>query len=198
MKAITFIGTGNYQETQIEFAGKHFKTALFPAILPQFFPQLQQIIVFVTSKAKQHDNFTLAAKELGGLMRAVDIPDGHSEEELWKIFDAMIENVQPGDELVFDITHSFRSLPFITFLVAAFLRIAREVTVNHVLYGAFEARNEQTGISPVFDLSPFIQLLDWTVATQQFLETGNAQNIAKFLEREGKDQKIGVLKERWA
>jgi len=52
----------------------------------------------------------------------VDIPDGKDEDELWKIFSIIVDEVQPGDEILFDITHGFRSLPFIAFLTVAYLK----------------------------------------------------------------------------
>jgi hypothetical protein len=50
--------------------------------------------------------------------------------------------------------------------------------VRGVYYGAYDARDQQTNESPIFDLTPFVTLLDWTVATDQFLATGDTQPLA--------------------
>jgi CRISPR-associated Csx2 family protein len=71
----------------------------------------------------------------------VDIPDGKSEEELWEIFEAISKAVQEGDEIVFDITHGFRSLPMIAMLTIAYLKQVKGVKVQHVVYGVYERDN---------------------------------------------------------
>lgn len=80
-----------------------------------------------------------------------------------------------------DITHALRSLPLLALLSVAFLRSARSVNVRHLLYGAFEARDKKTGLTPVFDLTPFLALLDWVTATDQFIRTGNGQALTALL-----------------
>lgn len=107
----------------------------------------------------------------------IDIPEGKSEEELWEIFKKVSDAVDEGEEIVFDITHGFRSLPMITLLTIAYLKQLKNVRVKHLLYGAYEARNEDG--APVFDLTPFADLLDWLAAAQMFLKTGSAQNLGK-------------------
>lgn len=38
----------------------------------------------------------------------VDIVDGKDEDEMWEIFNALFNELKDGDELYFDLTHSFR------------------------------------------------------------------------------------------
>jgi CRISPR-associated DxTHG motif protein len=91
----------------------------------------------------------------------------------------MVSVLDEGDEIIFDVTHAFRSLPMLALLAATFLRVAKKVQLQHLLYGAYEAR--QDDVAPVFDLTPFISLLDWTTATDQFIKRGNASELATFL-----------------
>src|SRR2546421_1162326 len=111
------------------------------------------------------------------------IPNGESEVELWQIFHAMANELNKGEEVVFDITHAFRSLPLLAFIAAAYLRKTKDIKLKAIVYGAHEARREEGGteITPVFDLTPFIELLDWMTATEQFRETGNARLLAEML-----------------
>jgi len=111
------------------------------------------------------------------------IPEGHSEPELWEIFDALTNAVQEGEEVVFDITNSFRSIPFLSFLAIAYLKAAKKVKVKNVLYGAWDAKDADNR-SPVFDLTPFVTLLDWLTATEQFIQTGNARGLSALLNPE--------------
>jgi CRISPR-associated DxTHG motif protein len=89
--------------------------------------------------------------------------------------------VETGETVIFDVTHSFRSLPMLAFLAVAYLKAAKQVQVERVLYGAWEARDKQSDRSPVFDLTPFVSLLDWLAATNRFVEIGDGQALAKLL-----------------
>ena len=49
---------------------------------------------------------------LGDVVKEVPIPEGRSEEELWQIFDICVAQVAEGDQIILDVTHGFRSLPY--------------------------------------------------------------------------------------
>jgi CRISPR-associated Csx2 family protein len=180
-KAITFLGPTNYKPVTYVYAGQAVKSRFFPETLPRFFPDLDQVLVFVTPTVRRHPNLNALKKRIGEPLRPVSIPEGHSEEELWQIFDALTGAVAEDDTVIFDITHSFRSIPLLVFLAAAYLRTVRQVHVDHVIYGAFEARDEVTGRTPVFDLTPFVTLLDWLAATDRFVEIGDGRPLAGLL-----------------
>lgn len=112
------------------------------------------------------------------------IPNGESEQELWQIFNVMAASLKEKEEVVFDITHAFRSLPLLAFIAAAYLRMTKNIKLKAIVYGAFEAKYKREGgteITPVFDLTPFVDLLDWMTATEQFLKTGSATSLAELL-----------------
>jgi hypothetical protein len=48
-------------------------------------------------------------------------------------------------------------------LAAAFLRSAKGIRLRALLYGAYDAR--ENDVAPVFDLTPFLDLLEWMFAT---------------------------------
>lgn len=127
------------------------------------------------------------------------IKSGENEDELWEIFEKIAGSLDEGDEVVFDITHAFRSIPILAFLVIAFLRETKGIKVHKVIYGAYDARNETTNEVPVFDLTPFLELLDWMTATKQFKDTGNARFLVQLLKQkrdfEQFAEEIGSLSE---
>jgi hypothetical protein len=180
MKAISFLGPTTYKLTTYVYGERERTTRLFAEALPTFFPDLERVLVFVTPLVEKHENLRTLREQLGDKLQPVPIPDGHSEQDLWEIFDALTRSVDEGEKVVFDITNSFRSLPFLVFLAAAYLRSARNVDVVGVVYGAFEAGGENKR-SPVFDLTPFVSLLDWLTATNQFTKTGDARQLARLL-----------------
>jgi len=196
MKAISFLGPTDYKTVTYTYRDQEFTTRLFPEALFHFFPDLQQLYVFATPTVQSHPNLAqLRERVPPDRLTVVPIPEGHTEEELWDIFSALTEVVAEREEVVFDITHSFRSIPFLTFLAAAYLRAARRARIRAVVYGAYEARpRDDPGPRPVFDLTPFVSLLDWLAATNQFIHTGDAQYLARLLRQEGAARRSGALK----
>lgn len=182
MKVITFLGTGSYKPVSYQWQARSFQTDLFPEALASWL-QPDEVIVFLTPEARTHANWSnLRARlaERGMPVRDVDIANGGSEEELWQIFTQLAETLVPGDEVIFDVTHGFRSLPILALLVSAYLRVAKGVQLRALVYGAFDAvpRGEPV---PVFDLTPFVRLLDWVTATDRFVRAGDASDFADLL-----------------
>jgi hypothetical protein len=182
MTLLTFLGTANYNKTTYTLDGKQHSTCYCPAAVAHFYRPPTTLVV-VTQKAREM-HFEALADEIGAVTRPVEvpIPDGHSEADLWQIFAALTQHVTEGDELVVDITNGFRSLPFLSFLAVAFLRLARRVKVQRILYGAYDAKNEANQ-TPIFDLTPFLTLLDWTIATDRFTRFGDATDLADLLKQ---------------
>ncbi len=183
MNLLTFLGIADYKQTTYTLAGQQHTTCYCPAAVAHFYkPELTLVVVTHDAQAK---HFEPLADEISAVTQpvAIPIPDGHSETDLWGIFNALTARVKEKDELIVDITNGFRSLPFLSFLAIAFLRLARRVEVQHVYYGAFEARNKETNESPLFDLTPFVTLLDWTIATDRFTRFGDASDLAGLLRR---------------
>jgi CRISPR-associated DxTHG motif protein len=182
LKAITFLGTGDYKETHYTWNGDVVATDLFPhAVWELFHPN--ELLVFVTDAAREK-LWKRLLEALGGRCQpmAVRIPEGRGEQELWTIFDAVVGAVEEGDTVLFDITHAFRSIPLIVLLAIAYLKAARGVTLQRLVYGAYEARDKESNLSPIFDLTPMASLLDWLAALHLFQETGRGGELAGLLE----------------
>jgi CRISPR-associated DxTHG motif protein len=178
MQLLTVLGTGRYEKTCYTWQDKQVETRYVAHALCEFF-QPEQVTVLVTKEAKAAHWETLQ-ESLGDRFSSIDvnIPSGKVETEVWEIFDAVVNSVQPNSKVLFDITHAFRSIPLLVLLAAAFLQKARNVEIVGVYYGAFEANREQP---PIFDLTPAIKLLDWLTATDKFLSTGSSVELGKLL-----------------
>jgi len=183
MKLITFLGTGNYEETTYCWGERAKCTRFLQEALVEWL-QPKCVVMLLTEQARSK-NWDACKARLQGIteIHEVSIPDGKSEQELWQIFEAIDSAVEKGDTLAYDITHSFRSLPMITLLAIAYLKQVKEVQLMHLLYGVFEAKDEQ-GRAPVFELTPFAELLDWLTAAKMFIATGDSRELASLLERE--------------
>ncbi len=182
MYLLTFLGTADLKVTTYVMGMQRHETRYFAAALVRFLEPTPEYTLIVVTEAARQKHFETLADEIHTVTQPIEvlIPDGCREEELWDIFDTLTQRVPDGSELVVDITNGFRSLPFLSFLAVAYLRKAKGVDVQRVYYGAYEARNERNE-SPVFDLTPFVTLLDWIVATDRFTRFGDARDLAELL-----------------
>lgn len=97
------------------------------------------------------------------------------------------EYLQDGDEIVVDITHSFRSLPMLIMQLILYLKQIQspKVNVSHVYYGMFEGKDEH-GYTPIVDLRSIINLSDWIASAYAFKLTGNASMICEQIKNRDK------------
>lgn len=182
LKALTFLGLGKYDPTTYikhDDANETCTTDLFPEAVAELYDP-DQIIAFTTKAVQGGKKAELQRlhKKLGSKFITVDIPDGNSEAQLWKIFQKCADAVDPGDKIILDITHAFRSIPLLVFIVAVYLRQVKHVSLEYIIYGAFEARDTVKNRTDIFDLTPFVDLLDWTNAVNVFQNSGDARPIA--------------------
>ena len=177
-KIITFLGI-KAQKTTYHFEGINYDGEVFAEALHQFC-DYDSMLVCVTTEAKK-ETFPILEKLKDKRIQAIDIPNGETTEEMWETFKKITEKVDDNDKVIFDITHGLRSLPFLVFLFAAYLKAAKNVTIAAIYYGAWELKFSNNGIAPVIDLSEFISMIDWLTATDQFIKTGNGQSLANLL-----------------
>lgn len=189
LKALCFLGTGpqggSYSETTYvkhNDCNQFCTTNLFPEAVSQLYKP-EKIVVFVTPQVEEGDYLVHLQEKLEGKLETVKLPNlldrGNSEEDLWQIFDTYQKSVDEKDKIILDITHGFRSLPMLAFPVVAYLRQVKQVTLEHILYAPYDARSEDQGKNtPIFDLTPFVNLLNWMNAVNVFQRTGDARPIA--------------------
>jgi CRISPR-associated Csx2 family protein len=117
------------------------------------------------------------------LYENIMIPEGKNESEIWEIFQIVYDQLQPGDQVVLDITHALRSIPMLALVALNYAKVLKGVQVEAIYYGAFEvigtidaARKmaPEKRRAPLFDLTAFDQLLDWTTAIDRFSGSGDA------------------------
>ncbi|MFH1122584.1 MAG: TIGR02221 family CRISPR-associated protein [Pseudomonadota bacterium] len=128
---------------------------------------------------------------LSPTLERVLIPEGRSEDEVWDIFESIFARLDQGDEVVFDITHGFRSIPMLAIVVLNYAKALKDIKVRGIYYGALEAiGNPQKAASmaveerraPIFDLTAFDSLLDWTIGVDRFIGGGDASSICELTE----------------
>lgn len=172
---ITFLGVRPLQ-TSYRYEGKVYAGQVFAEAMLQFLT-FDRMLVLTTREADSV--YRILEEKNDPRIQKVPIPTGRDDGEMWGIFDRVIEHIQEGEEVTFDITHGLRSIPFLAFLFAAYLKSAKNVTLRAILYGALDLKDN--GEAPVLDLSRFAAMLDWINASDQFVQTGNANRLAQLL-----------------
>jgi len=214
---ISFLGTNDYLDCRYSLNSqpgkvvKYFQEDLVDRFCRQWGPG-DQIRIFTTSDALRtnwQDNghrdrktdeiirnsgLNKCLKNLGlaASVRRYDIPEGKNEDEIWTIFELVFETLDTGDEIIFDITHGFRSIPMLFISLIGYARLLKNITVLGIYYGAFESLGQfedvkkmkpDDRVAPVFDLTSFEQLIQWTEATQSFVKNGSAREFKKLADQ---------------
>jgi len=125
----------------------------------------------------------------------ISIPKGVSQDEIWGIFRATYDQLNPGDTVTFDITHAFRTIPMLAIVVLNYAKIMKQIQLKGIFYGAFEtlgsiqqAANipvEQRKV-PIIDYTALDQLLEWTTAIDNYIKTGHYEHIGSLTEKEAR------------
>jgi CRISPR-associated Csx2 family protein len=162
-----------------------------------------EIIIFTTPEANEknweknaytadknrlglRDELDEFAKRTKAKVKKKDIPSGQNEKELWEIFDSIFSTLEFEDEIILDITHAFRYLPMLAFIVLNYARAVKRCKIRAIYYGAFETLGSYADVNvmpmekrnaPIFDLTPFVVLFDWVIGVDRYLATGDAANL---------------------
>ena len=158
---ISFLGTNNYVETHYELNGKVSKPvrfiqeALISSICKKW-EEKDKIFIFCTEGACQMNwvdngqkNTQTDIEKIGLDQRLkdlnlqvkhekVNIKEGFLLEEIWDIFDTVYNKLEAKDEIYFDVTHAFRSIPMFSTILFNYSRSMLDTEVKSIYYGAFE------------------------------------------------------------
>lgn len=127
---------------------------------------------------------------MGEGSKVVLIKYGVNDEEIQENINRILSLEQflnSNDELIVDITHSFRSLPIFIMNLLIYLQNVspKKITISHIHYGMNEACRE-FGYSPVVDLKSMMDVQEWITGAYAFSMFGNTYKISKLLEKENK------------
>ncbi len=126
---------------------------------------------------------------------AIKITSGKTVDEIWNIFNQIYDLLNDGDNVIFDITHAFRSIPMLAIVVLNYAKALKNINLEGIYYGAFEILGHPKEVEkeipriedrnvPIFDLTAFNSLLEWSAAIQQFIKSGHAGPINDLAESE--------------
>ena len=128
------------------------------------------------------------------------VVDSQQESSLYQTFNAYrallshealphLCEEEPPEELIFDVTHGFRTQPIIGLAAALFtlqewrrLELSRvRVPRLRVLYGAFEDKTRGGGQHPIWDITPFLGLQQLNNALSDLIRYGRAEALGEVL-----------------
>lgn len=121
-------------------------------------------------------------------LKSVRIKEGFSEEEIWSIFDSVADQIEEGDEIIFDITHAFRFLPMLGIVLLNYLKTTKNITVKGIHYGAFEKLGSQGEVikldvkdrnAPIINLNTLLLFQSWTSAVNSFVKFGEVNELTE-------------------
>ncbi len=203
---ISVLGTGYYSPVKYQFDDEIIETRFIQEASVKHFckswTEHDRIYIFLTEKAREYnwntpaqqndphkrDNYD-GLKELLSRIEtkakitddiSIDIKDGNTENEIWENFQIIFDTLNDGDELYFDITHAFRTIPMMVMVLINYAKFLRNIKLESITYGNFEARNEE-GIAPVTDITSFSVLQDWTNAANEFINNGKFDSLITVL-----------------
>jgi CRISPR-associated protein Csx16 len=108
------------------------------------------------------------------------------------MFSGIVESIRTSNyPVLLDITHGFRLQPF---FAAACVQYVQAVLPNpptmRVVYGEYRGENE---VSPIWELTPFLDVLSWSRSLMMFLQTGQGDAVVNPTEQLARD-----LSRQWA
>lgn len=130
------------------------------------------------------DELNLPAK-----IKPISIKEGYSENEIWTIFQIIYDSFRE-EEVIVDITHSFRSLPMLMITLLNFAKQIKKIKVAGIYYAAFESLGPinvvekipaQERVAPILDLTSFSELQAWTNATFDFVNNANTSRMKELV-----------------
>ena len=129
-------------------------------------------------------------RALGKGSKVILIKYGINEDEIKENINIILglqQYLDEGDELIVDVTHSFRSLPLFMMNLIVYLQnvSSKRIKISHIHYGMLEVIRE-LGYAPIIDLRSMLDVNDWITGAYAFSMFGNTYKISKLLENENK------------
>ncbi len=186
LKLISFLGEQEDGAGLYTCGGSSCETLFVQEAICRLLGTVGDAVLFATEGARRAtwEPVSAALSGCGVAPELVVIPNGETEDELWSIFRALENSIAGGEEIVFDITHGFRSLLLVGFLSAAFLRTTGNAEISRVFYGQYRGDGQP---SHLLDLTPFLSILDWTTSVHSFLRSMDAAGINQLANRTAKE-----------
>lgn len=131
------------------------------------------IIALATDEVRKPEEWRQVEAALapaGIPIEPVGIPDGTSGGELREIVLRLLRAIPDDCDVTLDITHGFRSVPFVFTVAMQYLTLMKQtVHIDGLYYGMLSKTADS--LTPLVDLSVYLKLMDWVYAARVFRDT---------------------------
>lgn len=205
---LSVLGTGKYESTCYQYKGASKTTSYIQSAIVELIPVtddvcIDECIVFATEEAqKAHgQKLTEEFSKMNIKPEIISIPTAGNEDEIWDIFTKFYENIPDKSTLIVDVTHAFRYMPMLFVTLLGYSKMLKQTKVKGIYYGEYL---KDRASNPVINLTPLYYLQEWTMATHDFIQHGNALAISELAmhhvkpllkETQGKDTNAKAVKD---
>lgn len=202
---ISFLGTGYYEPISYQFQdGEALEPTRFvqEAMIKKYctdWTEEDKILIFLTEEAlvnwdspaqQSHfkDSYRGLKERIENLKAApklipVDkVPSGVSTNDIWRLFMLVIEHLQDTDQVWFDVTHAYRSLPLMVTTILHYASVLKNIEIKSISYGAYDARKDEK--APVVELVALSVLQEWIIAANNYIKYGDAKYLKSLAGKE--------------
>lgn len=211
---ISFLGTNNYvnvihrfEDGTLTSPSRFVQEAILDKVVVEW-TNNDKIFIFLTEDSRKKNwnddgqrfiieecertglEQILMSKPYWSICHPIHIEEGYNNKEIWNIFQTVYDLIEKNDEIYFDITHAFRSIPIFANTLLNYSRFLKNTKVKSIFYGAFEKlgfANEvrkmqmEERVASVLDLTDIVGLQEWTSAAHLFINTGQTELIANLI-----------------
>ncbi len=210
---VSFLGTSNYVEFRYNIDGTPASPTRFiqEALVERYckdWGKDDAILIFATTKAKKRnwkDNghagetndlykqglekrFDMMALNPDLRIGCIIIPEVKSQEDIWKLFDIVNNEIKNYKEIYFDITHAYRFIPMFAmslFNYSQFVNGTKVVSVKYAMLDEMDDPSEirklplkDREVQTVLDLTSLVQLQDYTQIASDLKTYGRLDSFA--------------------
>ncbi|ADD08832.1 CRISPR-associated protein, TM1812 family [Aciduliprofundum boonei T469] len=176
---VSFMGTGKYSRVKYYLGSKdnYFETSFVSRALGEFFNPDKWLVITTEEGMKNLESLKREAQD--EKIQAIKISIPREERDVWEILDKLNDNLEQGDEVILDITHAFRHIPFLSFVIMTYLQVARGIKIRGIYYGAYESRDGD--YVPIFDLSDALVFSEWIYSARDLKDYGRNEGISSIM-----------------
>jgi CRISPR-associated Csx2 family protein len=206
---ISFLGTGN-PNTAADQPGYDSLSYTFEGDTTQYVSRFAQraivekhgadtfdrICLMMTpeSKAKHRDLLVTELIAVGckaeQFIEDDSITTNQNSEQQWEWFDSLQRLINDGDQVIFDFTHGFRSVPIIFSTAISFLQRVKRFELLNAHYGYMVDRKEAIG--EIIDMAKFYRINEWADGVSRLVDMADASKLAELAD-EGKEDGFSAL-----
>ncbi|ACM22877.1 MULTISPECIES: CRISPR-associated DxTHG motif protein [Thermotoga] len=191
VKLVTFLGVGNYRESLVKISPDFcVRQKVFPLAIVDYLHHLGksvEVLFFLTEESRQSETWLECRNYLENKnvsYKFFSIPERVSSEVVMNsLVRTLVENLKEDENIILDITHSFRSFPLMAGVVALYLKEAKRIDVR-VIYGKFDP---ETNTTECEDLTPLTRATEWIYAVRLFREYGYAKELAHLIRKRNEE-----------